>query len=241
MVTTIDEIAFDLIKKAEDVLTPQARMDLILSRDFLTETIDVRSATIVAANSEKIVLSQTESPIKISLVGEEIEATFLMISLVNGDQVRWGYLTTIQEILANRDPAGRDPSTPAIVIGPPNHSLKETNLRFHHRLLILPEYQISMDIPALKNPVSLLRISFGGADASLEGQVRIAKGQLLAFKLFFRDGSNISGDLEVRNIHWQEQSGKTLVGLKFAHLGTMDARHLERMVNRLMRLEKSPP
>jgi hypothetical protein len=234
----MSEVLIDIGSKVLEAICPPSRMELILSRDLLKETIDVRPATVLEANPERIILSQTNPPIASAMVGEEIEATFLMLDPATGTRKRWGYFTPILGVLSDYNPPGKKVSDPAIVIGPPSASLQEANLRFHHRLQILPEHQVAVDMPTIDTPVSLLRVSFGGAEVSLGGRLRAAKGQILPFKLYFHDGSTVKGDAEVRNIFYQDQADKTLVGLRFVHLDTNEARHLERMVNRLMRLER---
>jgi hypothetical protein len=234
----MSEILIDIGSKVWESICPQSRMELIISRDLLKETIDVRPVTVLEANPERVVLSQTEPPMESAMAGKEIEATFLMLDPATGSRKRWGYLTTIQGVLSDYNPPGKKISNPAIVIGPPTSSLQEANLRFHHRLQILPEHQVAVDMPTIDTPVSLLRVSFGGAEISLGGRLRASKGQILPFKLYFHDGSTVKGDAEVRNIFYHDQSDKTMVGLRFVHLDTIEARHLERMVNRLMRLER---
>jgi hypothetical protein len=234
----MSEVLIDIGSKVWEAICSRSRMELIISRNLLKETIDVRPATVYEANPEGIILSQTEPPIESAMAGEEIEATFLMLDPATGTRKRWGYFTKIRGVLADPNAHEKKASNPAIVIGPPTPSLQEANLRFHHRLQILPEHQVTVDMPTIDTPVSLLRVSFGGAEISLGGRLRASKGKILPFKLFFNDGSTVKGDAEVRNMSYQEQADKTLVGLRFVHLDTNEARHLERMVNRLMRLER---
>ncbi len=73
---------------------------------------------------------------------------------------------------------------------------------------------------------------------SFEGNTGVIEGQILPFLLFFHDHSTVRGEAEVRNVSWKEHRGRTFVGLRFLPLETNEACHLERMVSRLMRLER---
>jgi hypothetical protein len=221
-----------------EIVGPEFRMDLIFSLDPLKETIDVRSVVVYAVKSDRIIVSQTHPPVDESFLQKEIEATFLLRDESAGTVRRWGYATTLQEMIPRYPHPGGNLSRPALRIGVPEGTLREAELRLHHRISILPEYGITIQIPPGKIAHSLLKLSYGGALVSFEGQIDWAIGQIVPFQISFPHQNSVVGEAEVRNLTWKEDRGRTLVGLRFVNLEPHEARFLERMVSRLMRWER---
>ncbi len=86
------------------------------------------------------------------MIGKEIGATFVFLDESRKIAKRWGYGTKIRDVLSDYQPSGNLGRTSALVIDPPGSSLKETDLRFHHRLKVLPEYETSIQFPTLVKP-----------------------------------------------------------------------------------------
>lgn len=238
MVPGTDEPAMEILEKFRDQVKPEGRIDLIVSLDPLKETIDVRPAIVYEMSPDRLILSQTRPPLGRSMMGREIGATFVVVDKPGKKAKRWGYGTKIKDMLSGYQPLGHLEPTEAFVIDPPGPFLRETDLRFYHRLKILPEYETSIQIPTLGKAVFLIKLSFGGALVSLQGIAQVSEGQILPFQLSFHDHSTVTGEAEVRNISWKEHRDCTFVGLRFLPLETCEARHLERMVSRLLRLER---
>jgi len=238
MGTKNDDPVKEVLDKFWDQVKPEGRMDLIISLDPLKETIDVRPAIVYEMSPDRLILSQTRPPLNHSMVGKEIGATFVVVDKPGKIAKRWGYGTKIKEMMPAYQARGQEEPTQALVIEPPGPLLTETDLRFHHRLKILPEYETSIQIPALGKPVLLIKLSFGGALVSLGGITSVSEGQILSFQLSFHDHSTVRGEAEIRNLSWKKGRECTFIGLRFLPLETNEGRHLERMVNRLLRLER---
>jgi hypothetical protein len=217
-------------------LRPQAKIDLILTLDPLLDLIDVRSTIVYAVEDARVILAQPEPPIVPSRVGSEVEATFLVRDRRTGELRRWGYLTSIREIIRAYRLHQEDPITQqALIIGAPVGELVESNLRLHYRIRVAPRYGISMTVESIPGPVTIHDISEGGALVSAPGLHAVTKGKRLGFTLSFPDHPPITGEAEVRRLVFRGKGTQPVaMGVKFVSLDVASARILQRAVSRLM-------
>ena len=217
-------------------LRPQAKIDLILTLDPLLDLIDVRSTIVYAVEEARVILAQPEPPILPSRVGNEVEATFLVRERRTGDLKRWGYLTSVREIIRAYRLYEDDPITQqAVVIGAPGGELVESNLRLHYRIRVATRYGIAMTVEAFPGPVTIHDISGGGALISVPGLEGVSKGGRFAFTLTFPDHPPIAGEAEVRRLVFRGKGTQPVaVGVKFVSLDVASARVLQRAISSLM-------
>jgi PilZ domain len=217
-------------------LRPQAKIDLILTLDPLLDLIDVRSTIVYAVEEARVILAQPEPPIVPSRVGNEVEATLLIRERRTGELRRWGYLTTIREIIRAYRLYKDDPITQqAVVIGAPVGELVESNLRLHYRIRVAPRYGIAMTVEAFPGPVTIHDISGGGALISAPALEGVSKGGRFTFTLSFPDHPPITGEAEVRRLVFRGKGTQPVaVGVKFVSLDVASARVLQRAISSLM-------
>jgi len=229
---------FHFISKAFEALKTHRKVDLVVSLDTIEEFIDVRAATVMEIREQQIILSQTDPAVPISMIGREIEATFLISDESTRAPKRWGYRTKVLEISPNYCPKEKTESFPVLVIGGPDESLRETSLRFHHRIRPPFESHISIQIHSYPGEISLLDFSSGGMLVSYPGSPRFSEGQVLDFTLSFNGESSVSGQAEIKRIIYEQNASETQVAFKFAHMTLSAARHLQRMAYQFMRQEQ---
>lgn len=217
-------------------LRPQAKIDLILTLDPLLDLIDVRSTIVYGVEEARVILAQPEPPIVPSRIGNEVEATFLVRERRTGELRRWGYLTSIREIIRDYRLYQDDPiAQQAVVIGAPVGELVESNLRLFYRIRVAPTYGIVMTVEALQGPVTIHDISGGGALISAPGLEGVSKGWCFAFTLSFPDHPPITGEAEVRRLVFRGKGTQpAAMGVKFVSLDAGSARVLQRAINSLM-------
>jgi PilZ domain len=217
-------------------LRPQAKIDLILTLDPLLDLIDVRSTIVYAVEETRVILAQPEPPIIPSRVGNEVEATFLVRGPRTGELRRWGYLTSIREIIRAYRLYQDDPiAQQAVVIGAPVGELVESNLRLHYRIRVASRYGIAMTVEALPGSVTIHDISGGGALISAPGLQGVSKGRRFAFTLSFPDHPPITGEAEVRRLVFRGKGTQPVaMGVKFVSLDVASARILQRAISNLM-------
>ena len=217
-------------------LRPQAKIDLILTLDPLLDLIDVRSTIVYAVEEARVILAQPEPPIVPSRIGNEVEATFLVRERRKGELRRWGYLTSIREIIRDYRLYRDDPITQqAVVIGAPLGELVESNLRLFYRIRVAPRYGIVMTAEALPGPVTIHDISGGGALISAPGLEEASKGWRFAFTLSFPDHPPITGEAEVRRLVFRGTGAQpAAMGVKFVSLDVASTRVLQRAISNLM-------
>ncbi len=228
--------------KAIQALKTQGRMDLVVFLDINKEVIDVRTAGVLEIYEQQIFLSQTQPDLGASMIGKEIEATFLIPDEHTSTPRRWGYFTKVLGVLPDYYLEEKMESTPALIIGAPNENLRETTLRFYHRIRLPFDSNVSVQIQSYTGKVSLLDFSPGGVLVSHSGPPQLSVGQNLDFSLFFDEENSVRGQAEVKRIRYNLNTHESQIAFKFTNLSLRAARNLQRMVYRFLRRdqEKNP-
>ncbi|MBF0529330.1 MAG: PilZ domain-containing protein [Deltaproteobacteria bacterium] len=213
----------------------QAKVDLIVVLDLIKDRIDVRSTIVYEIENDKMILSQSDPPILKSFAGNPVQATFL-VKMADGTTRRWGYETTILDVVADYRLRKDDPiSQPAIFIGPPGDEFTESNTRLDYRIRINPRDGIVAKIRGAMGRVTVIDLSVGGMMVSFPGVVEVTEGERLWYTLTFPDLSSIGGEAEVRRVsNYGKPVRSTTIGLKFLNLEINAIRSLQKTVNRLM-------
>ncbi|MEW6265589.1 MAG: PilZ domain-containing protein [Thermodesulfobacteriota bacterium] len=228
----------DFKERAIRFLRPQSKIDLILNLDLLQDVIEVRSSVIYELDPQRLIMAQTDPPILKSMIGREIEATFLAPGLENEKKLcRWGYSAALMDLIPDYRLHRDDQlDQQALVIGAPTpRTLYESNVRLAFRVPVADKDGLSLKFRSHSGLVSILDLSVGGVLASLPGAPHISIGDHLWHTLIFPDQAFISGEAEVRRVYAFGRPVKnTLIGLKFLRLDVDASRTLGRWVNRLM-------
>ena len=167
------------------MIHPQRQVDLIVSVDFAKEKIDVRPTVIYDVDEfqKRVIIAQTNPPILKSMVGRNVEATFLTRVNPGEDPKRVGYKTKIMGLLPKYllRQGGQEQ---ALAIGFPRKGLEETSVRLHYRVFPSQNHQMSVSIDNESSGHKSGR-SFPGWDADqlCTGGREFQKGQKLSLVL----------------------------------------------------------
>lgn len=216
-------------------LRPQAKIDLVVTMDLMRDKIDVRSGIVYEVEDNRVILSQTDPPVLKSFSGNPVHATFL-VTRPGSPPRRWGYDTTILDVVADYRLRRDDPITqPAVFIGAPRGEFIESNVRLDYRIRVAPRDGLMVKIRGTTGRVTIIDLSVGGLLIAFPGAPRVAEGERLWYTLTFPDLTSLGGEAEIRRVSPQGKPVKsTLVGIKFLRLDVNAVRMLQKAVNRLM-------
>ena len=219
------------------VIHPQRRVDLIVSVDFAKEKIDVRPTVIYDVDEfqKRVIIAQTNPPILKSMVGRNVEATFLTRVNPGEDPKRVGYKTKIMGLLPKYllRQGGQEQ---ALAIGFPRKGLEETSVRLHYRVFPSQNHQMSVSIDNESSGISLADLSLGGMRISCVGGREFQKGQKLSLVLKIEDKA-VALEGTVVRVFSGENSRVSFVGIKFGRVEPQATALIQRMVSRIMRQE----
>lgn len=217
------------------IIRPQRQVDLIVSVDFIRESIDVRATIIYDVNEpqKRLIIAQTNPPILKSMVGRNVEVTMLVREDQEGPRKRLGYQTKIVEFFSEYQLREGAPEQ-ALAIGYPTRPLKDTSVRLHYRVQPSHAHQVSVSINGEKDSVNLLDLSLGGLLISYGGRTDYRPGQRISMVLTIKDMPiPIIG--EAIRIFDREGSKLIFVGIKFTEIETQAARLIQETVSQIMR------
>jgi len=220
----------------EELIIPQGRVDLILKIDLVKESIDVRPTIIYDVIDKKaVILAQTDPPVRKSMVGRQVEATFLTNWVHTGRPQRLGYRTTIRGFLPEYKLRSGG-AEQALIIGCPRQGLKETSVRLHYRVTPTQEDGLSIQVEDCPGQVHLVDLSLAGMLISIDGRVGFKIGQELDLVLQIKENSLA---IKVKTVRFFERSGSKLsfIGLAFVDLAPEDARLIQETVAAITRRE----
>lgn len=223
----------------DQVLRPQARLDLIFDVDLINDYIDVRSAMVQETTNRSVIISQSDPPIQRSMVGRSLEATFVRRDSVTSEVTRWGWRCQVMEFLTAYKMRAEDTETvPAVCISLPGAGgLTETNARMDYRLSITGDKKISIQTHPSFGRVNLLDFSAGGVLIGVPRPPQTKVGMRLWFTLFFPVQSSpgqqttINGEAEVVRVTTNQGEQFARVGLKFLDLDLNATRALQKAIN----------
>lgn len=225
------------LKQVINELRPQSRIDLILRVDLVRELIDVRSTVIYDFIEQKgLILAQTDPPTRRSMVGEEVEISWLTRHPDTRMPLRFGYKTKIFQIRTDYEfrPGEREQ---VLVVGFPKPSgLKETSVRLHYRVEPSSEHGFACQSDAFGGELHLVDISLGGMLISTTASVPYKAGEVIRIQLR-AGGEDMSVQAEVIRVFNREGSRNNFVGLRFVELKMDDQHRLQDAINRVTRSE----
>ncbi len=138
-------------------IIPGSNVDIVLDFDWLKEKIDVRRATVYDLNNERIVVSQTVSPIASYNIGEKVKVTYL--TMEKGGWVRYGVDGKLTDIVTDYRLSGSGTVQAIVIVPEPRH--EPFNLRLFYRLE--PPLDCGLALFFKEEKVNILNISLGGA------------------------------------------------------------------------------
>ncbi len=217
-------------------LSPQSHLDLILELDLGKEFIDARS-TIIYDWGEKdtLILAQTSPPILRSNIGRKIQASFVVYDRVSNERKRYGYETTILELLPQYE-LRVDVFEPAVVIGYPTGELAEVPIRLHCRVEPTSEHGLTAQLKDISGETHVIDISLGGLLLSYDGRTEFLGRQQLRVDFYIKE-QHVPLLTEVVRAYTIEGSRLTYLALKYVDLEPPVMRLIQDTVSAIMRDE----
>jgi hypothetical protein len=221
------------------LLRPNARIDLILDIDLINDRIDVRNGIVYDITDRNVIISQTDPLMTRSMLGREIQVTFVGREPVSGEILRWGWTGKITKIdnyqLSNSE------NVQAIFLTTPTlGQISETNARMDYRLNIVSNDHISIQTHPSFGRVVLFDFSAGGVLIGVPAPPQATLGMRLWFTLFFPNfqtagnQTTINGEAEVVRISYTPGDQMAKLGLKFHELDMNATRTLQKAINYYM-------
>ncbi|MDR1577511.1 MAG: PilZ domain-containing protein [Deltaproteobacteria bacterium] len=221
------------------LLKPNTRIDLILDVDLINDRIDVRNGTVYEISEKLLVLSQTDPLMTRSMVGREVEVTFVGREPVSGEVMRWGWSAKIVSISDYK--FSPTETVQAIYLSAPKAGeINETNARMDYRLTIVSNDHISIQTHPSFGRVVLFDFSAGGVLIGVPAPPQATLGMRLWFTLFFPNfqtsggQTTINGEAEVVRINYAAGDKMAKLGLKFHELDLNATRALQKAINYYM-------
>ena len=223
-------------KEALRYFTPQKNIDLVLTSKMIEDKIDVRQTVILDfEGKDKVIISQTSPPILRSMIGREIEATFIAFDREAGDKVRLGFRTKILEHRPNYE-LRAGVFERAVVISYPQGELKESGVRLHYRINPTSEHSIRITLVGIDSRVNLLDISQGGLQISCGRGTPLQENQNLTLALGIK-GRPLRIKGEIRRVFEIEGSRLLYAGIQFVDVEHEVAQTIQELTNDIMRSE----
>lgn len=225
------------------MLRPQTRLDLILDVDLLNDFIDVRTTNVLEINAQSIIISQPDPPVFKSMIGRNMEATFVKRDPVSSEMVRWGWRAEITDLISNYKVRADDENSAQVVsLSRPleNQGLSPTNARMDYRLAIRSDTKISIQTHPSFGRISLLDFSAGGMLIGIPRPPQATVGMQLWFTLIFPtqpgldQPTSVSGEGKVVRIKVEDGDRLAQVGLQFLNLDLSATRTLQKIINHYM-------
>jgi c-di-GMP-binding flagellar brake protein YcgR len=221
------------------LLKPNTRIDLILDVDLINDRIDVRNGTVYEISDKQLILSQTAPLMTRSMVGREVEVTFVGREPVSGEVMRWGWSGKIVGISDYK--FNENETVQAIYLSAPKPGeINETNARMDYRLTIVSNDHISIQTHPSFGRVVLFDFSAGGVLIGVPAPPQASLGMHLWFTLFFPNfqtaggQTTINGEAEVVRINYSPGDKMAKLGLKFHELDLNATRALQKAINYYM-------
>ncbi len=217
-------------------LGPLTSLDLIVSVDFYNEVIDVRSTSIYDLDYEKrIIVAQTNPPILHSMVGQEVEASFVIYDREANRQRRFGFKTPILNVESEYE-IRAGVIEPAITIGYPRGGVRECVVRLFYRVEPTTDSGLSAGVADDPGESHVIDLSLGGMMLSYLGPTEFNQGDAVVCDFKFQDQeTRIDG--EVRRVFEREGSKMVYLGIKFVDMDPETNRLVQTAVNHIMRAE----
>ncbi|MBW1711909.1 MAG: PilZ domain-containing protein [Deltaproteobacteria bacterium] len=223
-------------KKLRLALAPQSQVSLIISLDLAKEEADVRSTVIYDWDGDdKLILAQTLPPITRSMKGREIEATFTVLDVKTNARRRFGYPTTIIDVLAAYE-LRPNVVERAVVIGYPQGQVKESSVRLHHRVRPASAHRISVSLLGHPGLYHLIDLSLGGLLISYDGRSEFLPGRRVRLNLNLGE-EQVPVKGQVVRVFDREAERLIFVGFQFLDLAPSQAHLLQKAVSQIMRDE----
>jgi hypothetical protein len=213
----------------EELLYPQAKVDLMLEMDIVSGHADVRQSVILGLPSDKVILAQTTPPLGKSVFGRNLEASVIYREPGTKETIRWAWLATVLDLLNDyklNSGNSQDPekTVPVIVISRPDGTkLVKSNVRQAYRLRTFNS-GITVDLRPDVGPVTIMNFSAGGMMLSTLYAPAFSLDQEFSFRINFPayDGlpaRHIDGRASVVRLEIESRARrKASLGLKFQEL-----------------------
>ncbi|MDR1486656.1 MAG: PilZ domain-containing protein [Deltaproteobacteria bacterium] len=221
------------------LLKPNTRIDLILDIDLINDRIDVRNGVVYDITDHNVIISQTDPLMTRSMVGRELQVTFVGYEPISGEILRWGWNGKITKI--DKYQLNQTETVQAIYLTAPlAGDITETNARMDYRLTIVSNDHISIQTHPSFGRVVLFDFSAGGVLIGVPAPPQATMGMRLWFTLFFPNLQTpggqtiINGEAEVVRISYAPGDQMAKIGLKFHELDMKATRALQKAINYYM-------
>ncbi|MDR1656457.1 MAG: PilZ domain-containing protein [Deltaproteobacteria bacterium] len=221
------------------LLKPNTRIDLILDIDLINDRIDVRNGVVYDISEQHVIISQTDPLMTKSMVGRELQVTFVGREPISGEILRWGWSGRIIKI--DKYKLNDSELVQAIYLSVPiAGEINETNARMDYRLNIVSNDHISIQTHPSFGRVVLFDFSAGGVLIGVPAPPQATMGMRLWFTLFFPNfqtpagQTTINGEAEVVRISYTPGDQMAKLGLKFHELDMNATRALQKAINYYM-------
>jgi hypothetical protein len=141
-------------------IRPGLNIRVVTEVDLLKETIHVGSAVIYDMDGSTLTISQTDPPILKSMLGREIEITYL--AREKNELVRFGFPARIKEFV-DQYPLNPSQKVKALIVAKEERE-NPYNLPMFYRVEPTSKSRLAMTVSG--EPVNILDISLGGARLS---------------------------------------------------------------------------
>ncbi|MDR2302778.1 MAG: PilZ domain-containing protein [Deltaproteobacteria bacterium] len=221
------------------LLRPNTRIDLILDIDLINDRIDVRNGVVYDITDRNVIISQTDPIMTRTMLGREIQVTFVGREPVSGEILRWGWTGKITKI-DNYQLNANETVQAIYLTSPAMGQISETNARMDYRLNIVSNDHISIQTHPSFGRVVLFDFSAGGVLIGVPAPPQATLGMRLWFTLFlpnFQAGgaqTTINGEAEVVRISYAPGDQTAKLGLKFYELDKNATRALQKAINYYM-------
>jgi hypothetical protein len=223
----------------DKLLRPNTRIDLILDIDLINDRIDVRNGVVYDITPQQIIISQTDPLMTRSMVGREIQVTFVGREPISGEILRWGWNGKILKIDSYQ--LNQNEVVQAVFLScPSTGEISQTNARMDYRLTIVSNDRISIQTHPSFGRVVLFDFSAGGVLIGIPAPPQATLGMRLWFTLFFPNfqapggQTTINGEAEVVRISYTPGDQMAKLGLKFHELDMVATRALQKAINYYM-------
>ncbi len=234
----------DQLPTVAGTLRPQIWLDLVLDANVLKDHIDVRRGLVLAVKGNQVFITQTRPPVCRSMVGRELEASFVVHGF--GDPVRWGWMGRIVAQVPDYQPSPDGGETVMAVCLEvlDQGRLTPANLRLHYRVAEGLNGRVAIRKPEVWREGDIMDLSGGGLGLKLPQQVIAVPGA--RHRLVFccrldgatREEVEINCEAEVVRLAPSAPHHRLQAGLRFCELDGAAGRQLQKALNFYMREER---
>ena len=224
------DVFYEILKNLE-------KLDLIIHIDKKLNKIDMRSVRLyrILEDEDNIVVSQTRPPISRDMIGQEVEASFV-VKIEEKVPDRFFFLTKIKNITLF--PLTRFRLVDAIFLKPIEKKIYKGSLRMYPRFICDKDFPLYITIIPGDEKFKVIDISEGGLCFSCKkdmlNSIRFNPHKRLNIKISFSDNVEVYAIAEIiRRFEKDDIPDMYLVGIKFLDFPNAEKDKFHKMIGKI--------